>query len=196
MKCDQALDALATGGVFRRWLAARHLARCPKCSEQAAGLRQIVEALSDVPPLTESQRQSWMKAADEAPLVSESPGWHALAKCEHGSTRTHAHTSREHATRPILRGVAGVLLLISLFYSTHWFTRHLFLPQKPPIIAAIDPIVIKQTTLRDLDTLQVKSSSLSRELDDLLCEVDLLDARRDVEALQLQLASLGERRGP
>jgi len=69
-------------------------------------------------------------------------------------------------------------------------------PRKPSIIAAIDPVVIKQTTLRDLDTLQGKTSSLSRELDDLLREVDLLDARRDVEALQLQFASVGERLGP
>ena len=59
-----------------------------------------------------------------------------------------------------------------------------------PIVIAIDPVVIKRATLRNLDTLQGKTSSLSHDLDDLLREVDLLDARRDVEALQLEFASL------
>jgi hypothetical protein len=171
MKCNQALDALATGGFVQRWLAARHLARCPNCSEQAQALGQIVDALSDVPPLTESERRSWMKAAEVESAIPVGPRIPIFDRV----------------------AIAASLLLACVFL---WSIRTYQSDRpRPPIVVAIDPVVIKQATLRDLDTLQGKTSTLSRDLDDLLREVDLLDARRDVEALQLQFASLGVRAG-
>jgi hypothetical protein len=68
--------------------------------------------------------------------------------------------------------------------------------KKPPRAVAVAPSPVKQATLRDLDRIQDGASTLSKELDDLLREVDLLDARRDVEALEVQLAGLGGRRDP
>ncbi len=172
MNCQDALDALATGGPLRRWLAARHLAGCPGCAKRADDFRRIVEALADVPPLTEAQRQSWMKAADaEAENVIP----------------IRASTARRLAV------AASILGLLAL---GGWLATRPAVPSPMIVVQTIDPILVKQVTLRDLDGLQAGASSLSKDLDDLLREVDLLDARRDVEALQLQFASLGGRPAP
>jgi hypothetical protein len=172
MKCDQALARLATGGPLGRWRASRHVAHCPDCAGQAESLRRIVDVLSDVPPLTELDRQSWIKAAEaDFPIT--------------------ARPRRINARR--LAIAATALVIFPLGY---WLTKRLVGPRNQPGVVVVDPSIVKQATLRDLDTLQAGASTLSRELDDLLKEVDLLDARRDVEALELQLASLGGRRDP
>jgi hypothetical protein len=175
MKCDQALAKLATGGPFGRWRASRHVAHCPDCAGQAEALRQIIDALSEVPPLTENDRQAWMKAVDY--------DFYAFIPIPPRSID--------------VRRVAIAATFIGLAVIAAWRQSVRSAKPRPTVVLhAVDPSSVKQATLRDLDTLQVDASTLSRELDDLLKEVDLLDARRDVEALQLQLASLGGRRDP
>lgn len=132
MNCQDALDALATGGPLRRWLAARHLAGCPGCAKRADDFRRIVEALADVPPLTEAQRQSWMKAADaEAENVIP----------------IRASTARRLAV------AASILGLLAL---GGWLATRPAVPSPMIVVQTIDPILVKQVTLRDLDGLQAE----------------------------------------
>jgi hypothetical protein len=171
MTCDRTLNALATGGPFARWRATRHLARCPACSAEAEEQRRIIEALADAPPLTESQRRSWMRAADEA---------------------TPAILAHRHPAGRRLAIAASILGLLSF---GAWLAMRPSGPTTSPLVAVTDPSTVKLATLRDLDALQADVTSLTRELDGLLQEVELLDARREVDALQIRLASHGGRGG-
>jgi hypothetical protein len=123
-----------------------------------------------------------MSAADEATPANSRPevaksGWHALAE-------------RENATRRWLAIAASILGLLGF---GAWLATRPARLGTAPVVAVVDSSSVKQTTLRELDTLRADASSLARELDDLLREVDLLDARRDVDALQLRFASNGGR---
>jgi len=62
---NQATLALHAGGdlgPFRRWLTARHLARCSKCREEVAGYNEMRELL---PELAELPDISWNRMAAE-----------------------------------------------------------------------------------------------------------------------------------
>jgi hypothetical protein len=62
---NQATLALQAGGdlgPFRRWLTARHLARCPACREEVAGYNEMRELL---PELAELPEISWNRMAAE-----------------------------------------------------------------------------------------------------------------------------------
>ena len=65
MKCDRAIELLATGTVLGRWMARRHAVRCSRCAAEAARLARIADALAAVEPLTPAQRALWSSASTE-----------------------------------------------------------------------------------------------------------------------------------
>ncbi len=65
MKCDRVPSSLATGNVVARWRARRHVARCLRCAEAQTQLREITRVLAQAPPLTAAQRALWTAAGTE-----------------------------------------------------------------------------------------------------------------------------------
>ena len=65
MRCDDVPRLLATGTAIGRWRARRHAAHCPRC----AAFRSVLDELATVPPLPDSHRALWARAADEAATV-------------------------------------------------------------------------------------------------------------------------------
>lgn len=64
MKCEETLFALETGNPWGRWLARRHLARCPACADAVAKWRRTAQELAATEPLTDDHRRLWRGAAD------------------------------------------------------------------------------------------------------------------------------------
>jgi hypothetical protein len=163
MKCDKVLSALASRGSFGRWRARRHAARCPRCATVANELGIIVEELSAVPLLTAADRQLWLSA------------------CENASPLT---VARPHFVRPAFVGAVAALILLSMgtwlsWHSVSWKTS-------PTVVLVVDPEVAKASSLREVDEIRTGVVALVRELDQLRREADLLDARRDADALELR----------
>lgn len=168
--CDGILASVATGGPLRRRQARRHIARCPGCAATTADLQQIIETVSSVPPLTAADRDVWMQAREaNRPIVPR----------------------RSPIPRLALAALIAAIGAVGL-----WKT---FGPAPTPgaIVRVVDPGLVKQAVLHELDQVGSGLTALSRELHDLDREADLLDARRDVDALglrfQVALNSNGDR---
>jgi len=171
-RCEQVVAALATGGAIRRWRARRHAARCPRCTAARDELRRVAEALAEVPRLTAAQRWLWAAAAGDEITVGPTPAlWF----------------------RPALAGSLAALVVVAV--GAWWAFRPVDLRQGPPAIADVDPSAVRQETLRDVEGLRGEVVALAQELEDLRRRADLLDARKEVDALLARLGPRGGSRG-
>jgi hypothetical protein len=160
MKCDQAVTQLTTGSALGRWRARRHAARCPACAAEFVRLRRITGELAAAQPLSAAQRALWTSASTEPRPVASYPLWRRPALL--------AAT----AASVLLGIVVARLLPPSITVVNH------------PVVPA--PGVMPQATLnevRELDDLKSNLQALSRELVQLRRRAELLDERRDTEAL-------------
>ncbi len=126
----------------------------------------IVEELSTVPSLTETDRRLWLRARDDFPPVSSARPWFVPAA--------------------FVSAVAA-LLLVSLGIGLTWRSissrkTHV------TVVVVVAPEIVKASTLREVENIQIGVGALARELDELGHEADLLDARRNADALALQFA--------
>ena len=135
-------------------------------------LRQVAAALADVPPLTAAQRRLWVAVAGDEVPAEPTPPWRF---------------------RPALAGAlaAAVMGVIVVW----WALRPVDLRQGPPVVADVDASAVKQEALRDVEGLRGSVVGLAQELDDLRRRAELLDARKDVDALIARLDTRGESRG-
>ncbi len=168
-RCEQVVAALATGGAIRRWRALRHAARCPRCAAARDELTQIAETLGEAPPLTVAQRRLWVAVAGD--VIAAMP-------------------SRANWFRPALAGLLAAVVLVAV--GAWWAFRPVDLPNGPPVIAEVEPSDVRQEAVQDVVGLRGEVVALAQELDDLRRRADLLDARKDVDAL---LTRLGPRVG-
>ncbi len=166
------MAALATGGVIRRWRARRHAARCPRCAAARDELRRVAEALADVPPLTDSQRLRWVVAA-----------WDETAE----------EPPRVWWFRPALAGALAAVVLIAV--EAWWVFRPVDLRKGPPSVVDVDPSAVRDGALHNVDGLRGAVVALAQELDDLRRRADLLEVRKEVDALMAQLDSRSESSG-
>jgi RecB family exonuclease len=160
-RCENAVFALATGGLLRRAWARYHAARCPRCAAAQRKLASIAKALADVPPLTAEERRVWTAAiGDGRPAV-------VVAR----------------RLRPAAL-VAFALTLVMAIPAAWWMLRRQE-KEAPPLAAppAAPAIVADTQPLVDLESLRRDVLALSDELDELQHRAELLDARRDVDAL-------------
>jgi hypothetical protein len=167
-RCEEVVSALATGGPIRRFRARRHIAHCPRCAEARDELRQIAGALAEVPPLTVAQRRLWVAAAGDV-IAAES--------------------SRASWLRPALAGAFAAVVIGAV--GAWWAFRPVgHRPALPPV-THVAPPAAREETVGDVEGLQGSVVALARELDDLRSRADLLDARKEVDALMARLASRG-----
>jgi hypothetical protein len=164
-RCERAIAAMAIGGPIRRWQAMRHAARCPRCAAVRDELRQVAEALADVPPLNDAQRRLWAAAADE---LRKEP-------------------SLAFRLKPALAGALAAVILVGV--GVWWMSRPQKLPPAPEGVASVEPPPAKQETLGEMEGLRGDVVALGRELDDLRHRAELLDARKDVDALMARLTT-------
>jgi hypothetical protein len=127
--------------------------------------QRIVEELSAVPPLTEPERQLWMRDCDEVPL---------------------ARSARPRFARPVFVGAVAAALPFSVGIWLTW--RAVSWKTSPTVILVVDTEVAKASSLREVEEIRAGVVVLVRELDELQREADLLDARRDADALELRFA--------
>jgi hypothetical protein len=167
-RCEEVVSAMATGGPIRRWRARRHVARCPRCAEARNELRQIAEALAEVPPLTVAQRRLWVAAAGD--VITAEP-------------------SRVSWLRPALAGAfaAAVIAVVGVWWAFRPVNHR---PGLPPV-TRVSPPAAREEAVGDVESLRGSVMALARELDDLRSRADLLDARKEVDALMARLASRG-----
>ena len=64
----------------------------------------------------------------------------------------------------------------------------MYLKSSPAVITVVDTKVTRAESLREVDEIRTGVVGLIRELDQLQREADLLDARRDADALELRFA--------
>jgi hypothetical protein len=165
MRCDKVLSALASRGFFGRWRARRHAARCSRCAAVINEIGMIVEELAAVPPLTTADRQRWLRARDDVAPVSRS--WPRL-------------------NRPALAAAVAAVLLVSVGI---WLnSRSVYLETSPAVVTIVDAKVASASSLREVEEIRARVVALMGELDQLQREADLLDARRDADALELRFA--------
>jgi hypothetical protein len=169
-RCEETLAALATGGWIRRSRARLHAARCPRCASARDDLRRIAGALAEIAPLGADQRMLWADAPGANP----------------------ADPGRSRRPRPALAAAAAVLIVGAL--AAWWASRPVDRRQDAREIAHVPPPALG-TEVRDEADLGARAAALMQELDDLRRLADLLDARRDADALLARLAPKGESRG-
>jgi hypothetical protein len=170
MTCDRAFTLLATGGPLGRWRARRHGSRCPSCAAEAARIRRIARELSAVEPLSAAQRALWSSA----------------------STDPRPSASRPARLGPALlagSAAAVVLVLVAIVARRPWQGSEV--RPGPAIVVANPPDSPKLSdrpatgpeTIRELGDLEVQLRALSRELAQLRGRAELLDERKEAEAL-------------
>ena len=168
-RCEEVVAALATGGPIRRWRARRHAARCPRCAAAREELRQVALTLADVPPLTArpasalDRGRRWRdhRGAVADVVVSAGPG--------RGVGRGGPWSPSGPGGRPV-----------------RWIADRARRPSRRS-----SPPAVRKETLRDVEGLRGGVVALSRELDDLRRRADLLDARKEVDALMARLGPRG-----
>jgi acetylglutamate kinase len=67
-------------------------------------------------------------------------------------------------------------------------SRPVYIKSSPAVVTVVDTKVTRAESLREVDEIRTGVVGLIRELDQLLREADLLDARRDADALELRFA--------
>ncbi len=166
MKCERAMVLLATGTALGRMRARRHAARCPSCVTQIARTARIANVLTTLEPLTPAQRALWTSASTD-PLPTAKPRfWHR-----------HARLASAAAGLTMAVGLAFVALRPS--------------PVRRPVESIGPPVVITEKPQRqdsremmqELDALTSDLNTLSHELAQLSRQAELLDERREAEAL-------------
>lgn len=165
VRCENILAGLATGGPFRQWRAQRHAAHCHRCAAALDDLQRIAAELAEVSPLTAAERRLWtMAAVDESAEESSRTRW----------------------LRPAVAGAlaAGIAVAVGLW----WISRPADSRPNRPLITQSVPVPVGPGPLRDMEDLRGGLVALTQELDDLQRRADLLDARRDVDALMARLA--------
>jgi hypothetical protein len=173
MTCDRAVTLLATGGPLGRWRARRHCSHCPNCAAEAARIRRIARELSAVEPLSAAQRALWSSAStDPRPLASRPPRFR----------------------RALLAGWAAAVVLVLVANVAWRLTRGpgpgprpgpaivVANPPDSPGLGRIQPETPPET-IRELGDLEVRLRALSRDLAQLRGRAELLDERREAEAL-------------
>jgi hypothetical protein len=173
MKCERAIEMLATGGAVGRLMARRHAIRCPRCAAEAARLARFADALADFEPLTPAQRALWTAAGSEPRPGEARPPW---------------------SRRVRLAATAAILLFAALIAFVA-----LRLPLvKLPSDALTSPTVKTEKPwrqaspelIRELDGLTSDFLSLSQELAQLSRRAKLLDERRDAAALTRRFVAM------
>jgi hypothetical protein len=169
MRCDRVLSSLATGGAIARWRARRHVARCPRCAEAQSQLREIARELAETPPLTAAQRALWTAAGTEP------------------------RSSRPWRVRAFAAGLAAAATVVAAFGLKYWGpqlgdggnqTIALRVAPQPPVPSAVEPSERGKLASEML----AKVDRLDHELAELRREGDLLDVRKDAEALWARYA--------
>jgi len=125
----------------------------------------IAEELSAVTPLTTADRQLWLTACDDVPPV--------------GSVRP-------RLARPALVAAVAAVLLVS--FGIWLNSRSAYLKTSPMVVMVVDTNVARASSLREVEEIRTGVVALIQELDQLQREADLLDARRDADALELRFA--------
>lgn len=171
-RCEKVVAAMVTGGPIRRWQAGWHAARCPRCAAARDELRQVAGALAEETPLTAPQRRLWIAATGDEPTAEPSRAWWS---------------------RPALAGALAAVVLGAV--GVWWAVQPVDHQQGSPAMANVDPPAVREGTSRDVEGLRGRVVALSRELDELRGRADLLDARKDAEALMARLAPRGESSG-
>jgi hypothetical protein len=166
MKCDRAVNLLATGGVLGRWLARRHAAHCPSCAAEADRLERIARELSAVQPLSAAQRALWSSMSGEP------------------------RPTARYRPVPLPAAAMAAVFAIAVVIGVTIVTRRPSMPgptiRDPGPSVARPPEVPRQAppdAIRELDDLKSRFQALSRDVAGLRRKAELLDERRDAEAL-------------
>ena len=166
MKCDRAIEVLATGTVLGRWMARRHAARCPRCAAEAARIARLADALGAVEPITPAQRALWSSASIEPRRGEAITPW---------------------SRRIRLAATAAVFVLCAVLTFVAFRASPLKIPIHPPVALTVNtgtaPPQASPELNQELDSLTSGLQSLSQELVQLSRRAELLDERRDAEAL-------------
>jgi DNA-directed RNA polymerase specialized sigma24 family protein len=101
---------------------------------------------------------------------------------------------RNLGSRPVLRNPRAWLLTIA--YRVYvvvsvgiWLkSRPVYLKTSPTVVTVVDAKVARASSLREVEEIRTGVVALIGELDQLRREADLLDARRDADALELRFA--------
>jgi hypothetical protein len=173
MKCERAIELLATGTVVGRSMARKHALRCSSCAAEAARLARIKDALAGAMPLTPAQRALWTSASTEPRPDEARLPW--------------PRSARLAATAAVFL-FAGLLAFVAF--------RPVLL--KPSIDAPTSPTVKAEKArqqaspelIRELGALTSDFRSLSQELAQLSRRAKLLDERRDAAALTRRFVAM------
>ncbi len=173
MNCERAMELLATGSALGRLRARRHAARCPRCGADALRLTRLAEALAAVEPLTAAQRSLWTSA----------------------STEPRPYKAREFWPRRVRLAASAAVCIVGIAIA---FTALRPTPVKPPIKSPVPQIATEEKPQRqsspemihELDSLTSDLQALSRELAQLSRSAELLDERRDAEALARRFVAM------
>ncbi len=164
MKCDRVLSSLATGNAVARWRAQRHVARCLRCAEAQIQLQEIARELAEVPPLTAAQRALWTAAGTEPTAARPWQSWVNRAALVAAAVLIVAIGLKLWGPRPGGRRVEPMIAKAA---------------PRPPAPSLIQPS--KHGEL--VNEMLAKVDRLDQELAELRREGDLLDVRKDADAL-------------
>jgi hypothetical protein len=169
MKCEKVLSSLASGGAFARWKARRHAARCPQCAREHRLLADITGELASAPPLTAAQRALWTAASTEPVVSRNRPAW--------------VYPVGLAAATVLLGAIGWKLWLLRPVGGGHGLSVVQFAPESPETSPVQPP-----ERARLVDEMLAKVDRLDHELAELRREADLLDVRKDADALWAQYA--------
>jgi hypothetical protein len=169
MKCENVLSSLASGGAFARWKARRHSARCPRCDRERRLLENITGELAAAPPLTAAQRALWTAAGTEA--IASRPRWAWVYPAGLAAATVLLGAIGLKLWSPQLGGVVDQPTVVR------------FVPEPPEKISTQPP---EHAQLAN--EMLAKVDRLDHELTELRRQADLLDVRRDADALWAQYA--------
>jgi hypothetical protein len=166
MKCERAMELLATGTALGRLWARRHAARCTSCATEVARSARFANLLTTVEPLTPAQRALWTSASIEPRTAAAPSPWPGRVR--------------------LAAAAAGLILAVGLAFVAFGPS-----PVKPTVEPPVSPIVttdkprrqVAPEMIQELDTLTSDLHTLSQDLAQLSRQAELLDERTDAEAL-------------
>ena len=166
MKCDRAIEVLATGTAVGRWMARRHAERCSRCAAEAARIARLAHVLAAVEPITPAQRALWTSASTEP---------------RRGEGRT------PWSRRIRLAATAAVFVLCAVLTFVAFRPSPLKTPIHSPVALTVNAGKaagpVSPELDQELDSLSSGLHALAQELVQLSRRAELLDERRDAEAL-------------